>query len=154
VSWTGTPPSEELVALKPEPFASQHFDVSGIVPEGWAEAAPGTYLRSTPPADPTSLTQKSYPGMTIDELTAVLWPALGLDELPASMDSRETPAFAWDLYATEVEVPGVGTVMVDLALAETDVATYLVLSQSLADEYDALHEAVFLPAVDALAPVA
>jgi hypothetical protein len=123
------------------------------VPEGWTEAVPGTYLRGTPAADPTSLIQKSYPGMTIDELTAVLWPPLGLDELPASMDSRETPAFAWDLYATAVEVPGAGTVMVDLALAETDAATYLVLLQALEDDYDTLHEAVLLPVVDALALV-
>lgn len=78
-------------------------------------------------------------------------PALGLEELPESVGSTETASFTWDLYEIEVEVPAVGTVMVDIALAEADSTAYLVLLQALADDYDMLHEAVFLPAVDALA---
>jgi len=86
-------------------------------------------------------------------LTAQLLPALGLEELPESVGSTETAFFTWDLYEIGVEAPGVGTVMVDMALAEADSTAYLVLLQALADEYDALHEGVFLPAIDALAPI-
>jgi len=51
-----------------------------------------------------------------------------------------------------VEAPGVGTIVVDVALTE-DEMLYLVLLQVLEEEYEALHEVVFLPAVDALVPI-
>ena len=38
----------------------------------------------------------------------------------------------------------------DLALAESEGLTIILLMRSAADEHDALHEAVFLPIVDAL----
>jgi dipeptidyl aminopeptidase/acylaminoacyl peptidase len=146
-------PAEEPATIELEPFTSEDFSISGVVPVGWTEAAPGTFMRGTPPADITTLIQKSYPEMTVDGLTAQLLPALGIEELPESVGSTETSAFTWDLYKVEVEAPGVGTVVVDIALAETDSTAYLVLLQALADDYDALHEPVFLPAVDALAPL-
>jgi len=146
-------PMEEPTTVALEPFTSEEFGISGVVPAGWNEAAPGTFMRGTPPADLTTLIQKSYADTTIDELIAQLLPALGLEELPESVGSTETAFFTWDLYEIEVEVPGVGTVMVDMALAEADSTAYLVLLQALADDYDTLHEAVFLPAVDALAPL-
>jgi hypothetical protein len=43
--------------------------------------------------------------------------------------------------------------MVDLALAETEVAAHVIVLQAIADDYDVLHEAVFLPVVEALAPM-
>ncbi len=151
---TPTPEAtEEGAPVETEPFTSEEFGISGVVPVGWNEAAPGTYLRGTPPADLTTLIQKSYPDMTIDELTAQLLPALGIEELPERTSSVETAAFTWDLYKVEVEAPGVGTVVVDMGLAETDSTAYLVLLQALSDEHDSLHEAVFLPAVEALAPI-
>jgi len=149
---TPTPEAaEEGATLELEPFTSEEFSISGVVPVDWNEAAPGTYLRGTPPADLTTLIQKSYPDTTTDELTAQLLPALGIKELPESAGSSETAAFTWDLYTVEVEAPGVGTVVVDMALAETDSTAYLVLLQALSDEHDSLHEAVFLPAMEALA---
>lgn len=50
-----------------------------------------------------------------------------------------------------VEAPGVGTIIVDVALTVEEMP-YLVLLQVLEEEYEELHEVVFLPAVDALVP--
>ncbi|MFV1991829.1 MAG: alpha/beta hydrolase family protein, partial [Acidimicrobiales bacterium] len=135
------------------PFTSEDFGISGVVPEGWAEAAPGTYARGANATDQTVLIQKSYPGTTLDQINAALLPQLGLEEFPESVGSHESTAFTWDLYTTEVEAPGVGMFMVEIAQFETDAAAYMVLLQALADDYEtnSYHEAIFLPTVDALA---
>lgn len=49
-----------------------------------------------------------------------------------------------------MEAPGVGTFIKDLALTEVNSVPHLVLLQVSAEDYDALHEAVFPPAVDAM----
>jgi hypothetical protein len=103
--------------------------------------------------DLTTLVQQAAPGMTAADITAALLPQLGIEELPDSLGSRETTTLTWDLYEIEVQVPGVGAVVVDLALAEADGTAYVVLLQAMAEEHDELHEGVFLPAVEALAPV-
>jgi CubicO group peptidase (beta-lactamase class C family) len=136
-----------------EPFTNDAMGISGVAPEGWAEAAPGTYARGANATDPTVLIQKSYPGTTLDQINAALLPQLGLEELPESVGSRESAAFTWDLYTVEVEAPGVGMFTVEIAQSETDAAAYMVLLQALADDFDmnSYREAIFLPTVDALA---
>jgi pimeloyl-ACP methyl ester carboxylesterase len=135
--------------VKLVPYASETFGLAGLAPEGWAEVAPGMLSRG----DLTTLVQQAAPGRTAADITAALLPQLGIEALPDSLGSRETTALTWDLYQIEVEVPGVGAVMVDLALAEGEGTAYLVLLQAMAEEHEALHEEVFLPAVEALAPV-
>ena len=134
------------------PFTSDEFGISGLVPEGWPEVAAGTFMRGSSPTDQTAIIQKAFPGTTIEEFTPQLLPALRLKELPEPVATHESEALTWTLYAVEIEAPGVGTFVVDVALSETEEATYLILFQVLKDDYDALHEAVFLPAVEALAP--
>jgi CubicO group peptidase (beta-lactamase class C family) len=138
-----------------EPFTSEAMGISGVVPEGWVEAAPGTYARGANATDPTVLIQKSYPRTTLDQINAALLPQLGLEQLPERVGSHESTAFTWDLYAIEVEAPGVGMFMVEIAQFETEAAAYMVLLQALADDYEmnSYHEAIFLPTVDALAPL-
>jgi hypothetical protein len=113
------------------------------------------YARGANATDQTVLIQKSYPGTTLDQINAALLPQLGLEELPESVGSHESTAFTWDLYTIEVEAPGVGVFMVEIAQFETDAAAYMVLLQALADDYEtnSYHEAIFLPTVDALAPL-
>jgi pimeloyl-ACP methyl ester carboxylesterase len=134
------------------PYTSEAFGISGVVPEGWAEAAPGMYARGANATDQTVLIQKSYPGTTLDQINAALLPQLGLKELPESVGSHESTAFTWDLYTIEVEAPGIGMFMVEIAQFETDAAAYMVLLQALVDDYEtnSYHEAIFLPTVDAL----
>ncbi len=57
------------------------------------------------------------------------------------------------MYFVEVET-GNMTILVDIALAESDGTTYIILFQTLADEYEALHFDVFEPVLAAFEPMA
>ncbi len=149
---TETEAEAEPVPLEFEPFTNEGMGIQGIVPQGWQEVAPGVYSRGDGPADLVSLIQQAALGMTVEQISGLLKTQLGIEQLPEKSGSLETAAWTWDLYQIEVEAPGVGTVLVDLALAEAEAGTYLVLLQALPDEYEDLHAAVFVPAVEALAP--
>lgn len=134
------------------PFTSETFGLEGVIPDGWTEAAPGVYARGAGMTDLTSVLIQAAPGMTSDALAGVLLQQLGLEALPESSGTLETEAFTWTLYAISVEQMGM-SIKVDLAFAEDDAGVTLVLLQTLADEYEALHDAVFLPVVEALNPL-
>lgn len=51
-----------------------------------------------------------------------------------------------------LDEPDTETIMVDIALTQAGDWAYIVLLQAMPDEYDDLHDAVFVPAVDAFAP--
>ena len=133
------------------PFTSDTFGVQGIILR-WTEAAPGVYARGAGATDITSLIVQAAPGATADQLSDLLLGQLGLDALPDSTGTVETDAYTWTLYEITVEQMGM-SIAVDVALAENDAGTTLVLLQTLDDEHEALHEAVFLPVVEALAPL-
>jgi CubicO group peptidase (beta-lactamase class C family) len=151
---TPTPtPATGLTAITLAPFTSQEAGISGVAPDGWVEAFPGEFLRGMPDADPTLLQHQLIPDTTIDELSPVIVSDLGLKEFPESIGSIETAHFTWDLYTVEIKQPKIGTTMVEFALTETDDGVYIVALQATPHEYDALHDVVFLPAVEALVPV-
>lgn len=133
------------------PFVSETFGVEGVVPEGWNEAAPGVYARGASAMDLTSLIIQAAPGMTADALSGMLLGQLGIEALPESTGAVETGAYTWTLYEINVQQAGL-SIAVDLALAENETGVTLVLLQTLEDDHDALHEAVFIPVVEALAP--
>ncbi|MFO7321725.1 MAG: serine hydrolase domain-containing protein [Chloroflexota bacterium] len=133
------------------PFSNELFGVEGVIPQGWTEAAPGVYARGQDETDITSLIVQAAPGMTAEALEGVLLQQLGIDSLPESTGTLETDAYSWTLYEIDVEQAGM-SIRVDLALSESESGVTLALLQALADEHDALHEAVFLPVVEALAP--
>lgn len=134
------------------PFSSETFGVQGVVPDGWTEAAPGVYARGASATDFTSLIIQAAPGMSADQLSNVLLGQLGIDALPDSTGTLETDAFTWTLYEIPVEQMGL-SIAVDLALAENDSGTTLVLLQTTDDEHTALHESIFVPVVESLAPL-
>lgn len=142
------PPGDTTLA----PFTDDTFGLEGVAPEGWAELGPGVRNRGQSATDLVRLLQQAAPGMTAEQLAARLLPQLGLSELPEPANTLETATLTWTLYQVPVEVPDLGEVTVDLALAETPAAAYIVLLQSLAAERDALFQEVFLPAVEALTP--
>lgn len=141
------PLAEEITLSRVE---NEAMGISVLVPEGWEEVAPGVYGRGALANDLTRLIQQAAVGTTTDQLTTALLPQLGIDALPEPSDALETDALSWDLYEVEVNAPPVGAVAVDMALAETENAAYVILLQTLPEERDALHEAVFLPAVQGL----
>ena len=143
--------TEAAIALKP--FTNEGMAITGVVPEGWAEIAPGVYNRGQGPSDLARIIQQGAPGATVAQIGATLLSQLGIEDLPEPVDSYESAGLTWDVYALEVQVPGVGIVKMGVALAGTDAAAYIILLQTLSAEYEALHQAVFLPALEALAPV-
>ncbi len=144
--------AEQAITLVP--FEDQHFGLSGVVPQGWTELAPGSFYRGVPPQDMVWLAAEFYPDMTADwAIAAQVLPVAGLEELPASVGSVQSPAFTWTLYSFDVAVAGFGKLSADLALAETGAGVYLVVLVAPGQEFAALHDSVFVPAVDALAPL-
>jgi pimeloyl-ACP methyl ester carboxylesterase len=139
--------SEEAVAIELEPFTSEAMGIAGLKPVGWTEAGPGVFARGSSGLDVASLIEQAAPGST-DDWLEVLATQLGLDELPETTGEREANGFTWTLYTVEVQ-----GLSVDFALAESDGLVLILLLQSSLDERDALYEATFLPALDALVPV-
>lgn len=127
---------------------NETMGLSVLVPEGWQEVAPGVYSRGESPTDLTSLIQQAAPGMSAEALAGTLQTQLGIEALPEPAGTLQTHAFEWTLYEIAVNAPPVGAINVDLAIAETETATYLVLLQTLPEAYPALHEAAFLPALE------
>jgi len=145
--------AEQAITLVP--FVDQHFGLGGVVPEGWAELRPGSFYRGIPPQDNVALLAEFYPGMTAGwAIASQVLPQAGLEKLPGSAGSVQSTALTWTLYKFDVPIADVGTFAVDLALAKDDAGVYLVVLIAPSQEYAALHESVFVPAVNALAPIA
>jgi len=130
-----------------EPFIDEERGFSGLVPAGWQELAPAELVRGRTVLDPTTFVLEATPG-TAAELFANLAGLLGLDPGLEPVASAEVGNFAWDFYAFEIQ-----TYLADLALAEDGEKAYLVLLISEPEERDALYEQLFLPAVEAMAPL-
>jgi pimeloyl-ACP methyl ester carboxylesterase len=130
------------VTLKP--FENKTFGIKGVAPEGWAEHTPGVYTRSN--AGNVVLLQQAVPG-TRDSVLQVFSQRFKLDKPPAVAGSRKTDSLTWSLYEFTVQGQPV-----DLALAEQDQKTYLVLLASETSERKALYDQLFLPVLDAYRP--
>jgi len=83
-----------------------------------------------------------------DELFSLLAQQLGFDPELESVASTESGSFVWHLYSFEYQ-----SYWADLALTEGGGKAYFVLLITPPDERDALYETVFLPVVEALAPL-
>ncbi|MCL4251785.1 MAG: alpha/beta hydrolase [Anaerolineae bacterium] len=131
------------------PFSDDTYGVQGLIPEGWQSLNDTTiYMRQSTPTDVATLIIQSAP-LNMDRLWPLLLPQFGLDAVPESTGTYTTDVFEWTLYYFDF-TQGDITVEFDLGLAELNGTTYLVLLQAMPDEYDALHESVFLPVLDAL----
>ena len=65
----------------------------------------------------------------------------------------KTAAFQWDIYHVETKGPADEPFIVDAALAQVGKWAFIVLVAGNAPASKDLHEKVFLPALEALAPV-
>ena len=133
------------------PHTDEAFGIETVVPEGWTNAGNGIFTRGTPPSDLTLIAQQSAPLPASALLNAIL-PQLALTEAPESVGTHQGTTLEWTLYMVEVPAGSI-TVNVDLALAEASGTTYLVLVQSLPEDYETLHTSVFLRTLDAFAPL-
>jgi hypothetical protein len=78
--------------------------------------------------------------------------AESLDETPRHAGVIESPNWIWDWYRGKASVPAPR--MVDLALAQHENWIYIVVLGTTPGEAQDLYEAVFLPAIKSLTPVA
>ncbi|TES89050.1 MAG: alpha/beta fold hydrolase [Anaerolineales bacterium] len=130
------------------PYTNDEVGVSGVVPAGWNEVSPGIFTRGNSVLDATALQIAIEPSMGAKELLVLLAEGYGLAEIPESTSERQANGLTWSLYAFEVQgVPR------DLALAESDGGTLIVILRSETDERALLYEVVFLPIVDGLIPL-
>lgn len=136
-----------------EDFTSSAFGISGVRPADWPEVQPGTYGRDSASGDPTALFQQALAGGRIETLQQSLRPGLRVDTWPEADETVITDALTWELYQIDVETPQI-TVRTMTALAQGEGVAYLVLLQALPDDFEMLVEAVFMPAVEALRPIA
>ena len=130
-----------------EPFTDEQRGFSGLVPMGWQEQAPANLVRDSSAISTAYFVLEAQP-VSADELFGALAGNLGLDPQPEPTGSAEIGSFTWDLYAFQVQ-----GLPVDLALAEDGDRAYFVLLLSPSDERETLYEQLFLPAVEAMAPL-
>lgn|GEM_PF-420644 len=144
-----TDDAEEVVVLVPH--TDEGYGIESVVPDGWTDAGHGVFMRQNDEADVTVIAQQSA-ALNPDALLNAILPQLGLSEAPESVGLYSGAVLEWTLY--QVDVPlGETTLRVDLGLAASEGKTYLVLLQTTPEEYDALHVSVFLPTLDAFAPL-
>ncbi len=137
-----------------EPFSDPVAGLRGILPAGWASAGPGLFVGLNSRGDLAFLLVLRLPDNPLDQNLTPRLQRLGVEALPESTGHHETTAFAWELYFFEGNAPALGgKIMVDYAIAETSGSDYLVGLHATPGEYEDLHKAVFLPVVDALAPL-
>jgi glutamine cyclotransferase len=134
------------------PFISQEMGYAGLAPQGWMMAGAGAYRRLATENDLAALIQQAAVGYTVDEVAIALLSRLGQAELPADSTPLQANGLAWDLYRIDIDVPELGTVVVDMAFSQAQVASHAIVLQAMLEDYDALHEGVFLPVVEGYAP--
>ena len=138
----------EAANIELQPLTNEELGISGVVPAGWTEAAPGIFARASSAVDMAVLQVAVEPTMSAEQSLDAITEGYGLGETPESTGERKANDLTWSLYAFQVQgVPR------DLALAEGEGMTLIVIVRSAANERDTLYEAVFLPVVDALAPL-
>lgn len=130
------------------PFSDMEAGVEGVVPSGWQQFSTGLWLRSGPPQ--TLIAQQGVIS-TLNEIVPALLQQFGLAELPEPVGTITSNELDWVLY--ESNGPAGTTIVLDFALTTKGASVYLIILQSDAAERDALREAVFLPAVEALTPL-
>ncbi|MGD9147494.1 MAG: serine hydrolase [Anaerolineae bacterium] len=145
----------DVTGINLVPYQDRESGLSGVVPEGWFEALPGIFLAGVPANRPdTALIQRLEAGATLDQAAAVWKELLGLAQFPEPAGHRQTEDLTWTLYTFDKEDSNLGTREGSIALAETEAGVVLVVLATSPDGFDALHDRVFVPVVDALAPAA
>jgi predicted glycoside hydrolase/deacetylase ChbG (UPF0249 family) len=127
--------------------------VRGIAPQGWSAEWDGQHARRSSPDDHTALHQRLLPHTDAATIWALLMQQFGLSAPPRPSGAMVTGRAEWTLYRLATQPPGAGEMAVDVALAQEGAWVYLILLFAAPEEGLALHESVFLPAVQAYVPL-
>jgi len=141
--YTGDPPAA-LKAVGPG-------GLSARVPSGWTDVGEGFYLRDNSPFDVTQVGIFPVPATTSADLlkwvSQKAWGYRGLDTAPIWASQRTANGLDWTLYtSTSLGRPA------DIAMADHNGSSIVVLAFSSVDEHDAFYRTIFLPVVDSVRP--
>ena len=130
-----------------EPYTSDVYGVSGVVPTGWQELAPGTFVRGASALDQTVIIQQAGPpGFSADAIIGLLEGQLGLEETPEpSGEYVDVNGRSWTLYSSNVQ-----NFPIQMAFYEDDAGLLIIMLISEESDTDALFNSVFTPAMDSL----
>ncbi len=139
----------DRLEVKLAPIRLDSMGFSSVAPEDWIEVAPGIHTPSGSLTDQTAILQQSapVPAETFLRLLATQIEQSGAEAEFKEIDNRSRNGLDWTIFSAEVSIAAL-----DLAMAESDGTTYLILLQSVVDEREVLYDLLFLPAVDALKP--
>ncbi len=135
--------------IKMKPFTNSQLGLSGVAPDTWQSVQPGIYTPSGTSADVYALLEQAAP-VKPDAFLNLLASQFEQAEMKVTFDkagTHQANGLAWTLYTAQASILGL-----DVALAERDNVTYIVMLQSLVDDRAVLHDAIFVPAIDALMP--
>lgn len=122
------------------------FGVSVDVPKGWFFSGDGFFVRGESAFDITQVGafRAAISAQELkDYFSMSAYGYRGLDGVPVAAGTRNANGLTWELYiATSNGRP------VDIALADSNGTSYVIMMFSHADEHDALYRTVFLPMVD------
>jgi hypothetical protein len=133
-----------------EEFSNELYGVQGLVPLGWESRGFGSYARGASADDVTAIFIQSAP-LPVDTLLDALTTQLSLEEMPEA-ESQLEGELLWDIREAEASIQGMDFAF-SIATSEVEGTTYIVLLQSLSEEHEALHETVFVPVVESVAPL-
>jgi pimeloyl-ACP methyl ester carboxylesterase len=126
-----------------EPFTSETFGIRGVIPAGWQELAPGVYAQSA--SSTTLIVQQAAP-IPAAQLRALLTQQFGLESFPEVSSEREANGLTWQIY----ETTGPQGLLADVAIAETNELTYVIVLLSTSLDRSTYYDGLFLPAIEAL----
>jgi SagB-type dehydrogenase family enzyme len=133
-----------------KPFTDPRAGINGLKPGGWTMAGIGLWIHSS---DQSMLFQRGIPNMTAEQIKTGLIPMYDLPKLKERTGRHRTASLQWDLYRAETRGPAGETFIVDAALAQAGKWAFVLLMTVNPSVHGELHEKVFLPALNALAPV-
>ena len=128
------------------------FGIRTVAPSGWTGMGNGIHVRGDGEGDTTVILQRSAPISNAD-LWPRLLPQIEQTEIPEQTGALSTADLDWSLHAFTIDQP-TGGLNVEVAVAEDDGTSYLIIFQAATDEFDALRELALVPALAAFAPIA
>jgi pimeloyl-ACP methyl ester carboxylesterase len=127
------------VELNLVPFSNTDFGISGVVPAGWEEIAPGTFA-----SEDAVVSQIGIPGTRADLLRDLMLNQLGVSTLIDPDNEAQIGAFNWKVYAFEAQ-----GIQVYMATTDDSWGAYLVLVQPPPGDEAVYYDGVFLPILEA-----
>jgi pimeloyl-ACP methyl ester carboxylesterase len=134
-----------------EPFTDESAGMQAVRPAGWTEVGPGVYMLISEDDDvPTLFEQVRLPDQPLEYQIASWLPTYGIEAFPESIGQPKYNGLTWDLYHFPANMPSLGEMLVDVAIAEHDGRYYFIGLYAPPEKYDDMHEWVFIPALEGL----